>query len=407
MTRSTKTNLKFSNREKLTQVRQFIDEYKYVVSAFVDVFWEQEKVLKFLEKGVTSPVDTWMSARAVQCAGRQASGIVRGTRSKQEKRKFMIDKFIKEGKPRKAKKLQKIYDETVVSKPNIDLVNPELDSRFVEIDLDNTTSFDGWITLTSLGDNLKLVLPFKKTKHFNSMMSKGNLKPGIRLSSNSVTFMFDIPKKEKLTVGNILGIDIGQTTVLSCSDGHVSQKNKDNHDLTSITSIISRKKKGSKGFKRATSHRENYINWVVNQLNLSNVKQINLENIKYLRKGNKSSRALSHWTYTEIFGKLESYCEEQGVLVRKVNPTYTSQRCSVCGWTRKSNRKGRLFKCGKCGFTFDADLNASKNIALENLPAIGKVQRLKRLNRIGFYWDVLGQEPVVPVVQKASRNIFP
>ena len=53
----------------------------------------------------------------------------------------------------------------------------------------------------------------------------------------------------------------------------------------------------------------------------------------------------------DIFDKLESIALDAGVQIKKINPTYTSQRCSSCGWTRKSNRKGKQFKCGQCGFT--------------------------------------------------------
>ncbi len=42
----------------------------------------------------------------------------------------------------------------------------------------------------------------------------------------------------------------------------------------------------------------------------------------------------------------------------------TSQTCSKCGHVSRSNRKGKQFKCVHCGFSLDADLNASRNIAI-------------------------------------------
>lgn len=396
--KSTKVSLKFSNPSKLKQIDNFIIEYRRVVKETIDNLWEIDNIPKFLRKCFSDGIDTWLSVRAMGAAGAQASGIVRGTRVKQAKRLYVIKKLIEEGKFKRAKKLQKIYDSTKVTKPEINNVEPELSSKFVRINLDNNnTNFDGWVTLTSLGRGLKLIIPFKKTKHFNKLLLKGSLKPGIRLSSRSMSFSFAIPKKSKIPSGNILGIDVGQTTLLSCSDGQVSKKDKHNHDLISITQKLARKKKGSKAFQKAVTHRKNYINWSINQLNLSGITQVNVENIKHLRRGRKSSRALSHWTYTEIFDKLESYCGDVGVQIVKINSTYTSQRCSECGWTCKSNRKGKLFKCGKCGYVSDADLNASKNIAL-NLPRISSKKRLEHLNKTGFYWNVLGQEPVVPSV---------
>ena len=45
-------------------------------------------------------------------------------------------------------------------------------------------------------------------------------------------------------------------------------------------------------------------------------------------------------------------------------------------------------------------LNAAKNIVLE-LPSISRQQRLQQNNRTGFYWQVVGQELIVPGAQKA------
>jgi putative transposase len=50
--------------------------------------------------------------------------------------------------------------------------------------------------------------------------------------------------------------------------------------------------------------------------------------------------------------------------VEKVNPAYTSQRCSQCGHVDASSRKSQaLFACTSCGYSGNADLNAATNIA--------------------------------------------
>ena len=210
MIKSTKTSLKFSNQGKLEELQTLIDEYREVIKSFIDLIWDQEDLKPLLPKETTNQVTTWLSARMVQCAGKQASAIVRGTRAKQARRRFVIDKLVVGGKFKRARKLQRIYDEKSISKPNIDKVNPELDSRFVEIDLDNPTSFDGWLTLTSIGRKMKVRVPFKRTKHFNKMLSIGTLKPGIRLGNRSATFVFEIPEPEKKESGTTIGIDIGK-----------------------------------------------------------------------------------------------------------------------------------------------------------------------------------------------------
>ena len=395
MTRSTRSSLKFSNEGKRDSLHGFVGEYRKVVSFYVDLLWDLDRVPRLLPKEITSKPESWLSARARQCAAKQASGIVRGTRAKQERRKWQVEEFKRLGMLRKAKKLQGICDRVSVSKPRIDRVEPELDSRFVKVDLGNGTSFDGWITLSSIGNGIRLELPFRKTKHFNELEVKGKRKLGVRLSRWMATFVFEVPEPEKKALGSVLGIDVGKNEVVHCSDGFVSKKDRHGHDLGSIMGTMARRRKGSKGFQRCVDHRTNYVNWSINQLNLSNVRLANIENIKYLRRGKRVSRLMSHWAYAGILGKLERYCDEQGVLVRKVDPTYTSQRCSKCGWVRKGNRRGKLFKCDKCSLSMDSDLNASLNLSLDLRP-VGRKVRLSHANRVGFYWHEACQEPIVP-----------
>ncbi len=244
MIKSSKVSIKNTNQVKLDDLNSFIDEYRNILSNFVDILWDLDKTPNLLPKEITSKVETWLSERAKQCAGKQASGIVRGTRKKQEKRQFVINKFVKNKDIKKARQLQLIFDKVKMSKPNINQVNPELDSRFVKINLDNDTSFDGWVTLGSLGNKLKIQIPFKKHKHFNKMLNNGTLKDGIRLSKNEITFMFELPEPIKKESGTTLGIDIGQTTTLSCSNGQMINEDNFGHTYSSICERLSRKTKG-------------------------------------------------------------------------------------------------------------------------------------------------------------------
>jgi transposase len=344
--------------------------------------------------------------RAIQSAGKQASGIIRGTRRKQKKRIYIYNKLLEEGKFKQARKLKVIIDKVKISKPSLENVNPELDERFVHQDWNNQTSFDGIITLNSLGRKLKISIPINKNKHFNKILSQGTIKKGIRLSTKSITFNFEIQDVIKKEGGETLGLDVGIKNVFTLSNGICSKRNNHGYDLDKINKILSRKKKGSKVFLKAQQHRKNYINWSLNQINLENIKKIKIENIKYLRFGNRTSRYLSHFTYTEIFNKLNSLSLSSGVQLEKVNPTYTSKRCSNCGWVRSKNRKGKQFKCEKCDFVADSDLNASLNI-LADLRPIGRKERLLHKSKKGFYWNETGKEFIVSSTRKVKMDKCP
>jgi putative transposase len=50
--------------------------------------------------------------------------------------------------------------------------------------------------------------------------------------------------------------------------------------------------------------------------------------------------------------------------VEKINPQYTSQRCSACGQVDRDSRESQaVFRCTACGFAGHADVNAAINIA--------------------------------------------
>lgn len=400
-TRSTKLSLKFANKQKQKELNDLIDEYQALTQKFVDCFWCMDitKLPKFCDSKTYKIFDSFLGSYLRQSAGKQALGIVGGTFEKQKKRLFVYEKLLKENKFKQAKKLKKTIDEINMSCPKVKNIEIELGGNPTVTRFENSSNtFDSWLYLSLSKTNLnKSFIPLKKTKHYNKMIQKGDKQAtGCRLSKNFVTLIFEFDKKIK-TDGSILGVDIGSLNVVSCSDGQQTPSG-----LDVIQKKIARKRKGSKSYQRALIERENFVNWSINKLNLNNVSLVKRENIKNMKSGKTMSKFLTAWTYTDIFDKIDRYCEEQNVSVVKISPTYTSQRCSVCGWTRKSNRKGKVFKCTSCNHTEDADLNASKNISF-NLPEMGKKERLSKINIKGFYWFEKGQELIVPDVKKVDN----
>ena len=52
-----------------------------------------------------------------------------------------------------------------------------------------------------------------------------------------------------------------------------------------------------------------------------------------------------------------------------VDEHYTSQKCSVCGVIKKSNRKYRgLYVCSECKMVINADVNGARNILFSVVP---------------------------------------
>ncbi|OLS25385.1 MAG: hypothetical protein HeimC2_18420 [Candidatus Heimdallarchaeota archaeon LC_2] len=93
-----------------------------------------------------------------------------------------------------------------------------------------------------------------------------------------------------------------------------------------------------------------------------------LEDLSYIRKTTKrrrktrSSREFHSWAFYQFQMFLDYKAIEKNIEIIYVNPAYTSQECSSCGYILKSNRNGSNFLCKKCNFSLNADLNASHNI---------------------------------------------
>ena len=90
-------------------------------------------------------------------------------------------------------------------------------------------------------------------------------------------------------------------------------------------------------------------------------------NLEKLTKDGFPNMILSKWSYYELQNMIEYKAEREGISVKYVDPAYTSQTCSKCGYVDKENRTSQeKFKCIECGFELNADHNAAINIARSN-----------------------------------------
>lgn len=399
MIRCNMITLKYANQIKLNRVSEFVDRYTEMVKKFIDIIWINDPLNAriLIENGICQSIETEVKndSRIRQCAAKQASSIVRGVTSKRRKQLYKLAKLQKESKD--TKYLQRKIDTKPLKKPEIKNLNVELDSRFVDFQ-EEENEFDLFVRIKQIGNKESIILPVKYNKVINKWRKKGKLKSSIRLSKNAITLYFEIPNKPKHGTRKV-GADQGQTSCLALSDGQITKKNKHGHDLTTIINILSRKKKGSKGFKRAQDHRKNYINWSLNQLNFDEIKEVSLEKLINIRKGKRVNRLLSHWKYTLIKDKLVRLSEDKGFVVTENDNKCKSQRCSQCGWTHKPNRKGKTFRCLKCCYYTDSDLNAASNHEVELVELSSQVWQQKLNRNPGFFWFVdkviVGDECIV------------
>ena len=343
MIRQSTVNLSYGNMDKISQIRDFLSRYTEAVNKFIDLLWNIQRFYgSFVEKKLVDQIDLSLTFAAKQSAACTALHIVKS----QWKKKNKI-------------------------KPTFSGRSFNFCQSFVQIQ-EGSNSFDLWIKVGRTGYKpgekcIPLLLPTIKHKHYRKY-ADWTQKKSIRLRIADDGRLFaDIffeketpPKKEE---GDIVGLDCGYKKLAVLSTGQ-----RVGTQLEEKAEKIARKKQGSRAFKRALQERNDYISREVKKIDLSDLKMIvveNLKNVKHKSKGRiarKVMNKLQRWTYPYFLNRLEQIAEISGVLISKVNPAYTSQKCEKCGSIHKENRVGELFLCKECGYTQDADLNASRNI---------------------------------------------
>lgn len=131
---------------------------------------------------------------------------------------------------------------------------------------------------------------------------------------------------------------------------------------------IEKLKQKEANFRDRINHQ--YSRYIVDMAIKYKCKTIQMEDLSGI---SKDSTFLKSWSYYDLQMKIEYKAKENGIDVIKINPKFTSQRCSKCGYISEDNRPEQsVFLCKKCGFGLNADWNAALNIATPGIEEIIK-----------------------------------
>ena len=385
MIRSSRHILKFSTDTKLCILERMFQDTRECVEFYIDLILKQELPLaNNLSSKVLPEFKNIKHSRYKQLLYKHASEIVRSQIASAEGRRYRRYKFLYKkckdnnklkfftNKKFKDLKLKNILKSKYFTKPVLDNFALNLDERFINF---NTESkhFDEFLCLTLpyFKQNKRIAetvnLPIKQHKHSlkyskDKNWTRKNTIRLLKINNNFyIEFMYEKQDPEKRTEGSALGIDIGYKKLITCSDSIVL-----GDSLEQIYTKLANKKRGSKNYKQLLLHKKHEINRFCNLLDLSTTKQLVIEDLKLVKHKSKFSskfnNKLQYWSYLQVINKFENLCEENGVLLTKVPPAYTSQTCSCCKNIDKLARKGEIYKCSKCNLILDADINAAINI---------------------------------------------
>jgi len=195
--------------------------------------------------------------------------------------------------------------------------------------------------------------------------------------------VIEIPEKELTTIGGTAGIDLGLSKLATVSTNSgktlVINGGKVKDHRNKFLKLRKRlQHKGTRSAKRrlkSLSGRESRymrdknfctVKKILNFAVENNIGYIGIEDLSGIRNSKlrkEQRRQLNSWAFYQFRSIIEYKAKLQGINITILNPRYTSQACSKCGHTEKSNRKSqKLFVCKSCGFKQNADINASSNI---------------------------------------------
>jgi putative transposase len=371
MIRKFSLSLKDANVQKTAMLREFHAEAATVINYYITKFFPC-KSLGIKSRLLTTELDapTWLSKRAQKNMARQALGVLHSQRAK-----------------RKADKLAGVKLGPWVC-PVFTGRTIVLSETNITLDFSRPSPLaDVWVRLYCLGRSLSAWLPAHRYEYLNEFLADGwtlNKSASLRLGPDNI-FYVDItlekPAPAKRTTGRTVGADLGYRKALVTSDGTILGA-----DLPEKIATICSKQHGSKAHHRAVVEKNQYIRTELNRLDTSDLQTLVVEDLFQVfhntKIGHKVMNRLQYWSYAGALKKLADRAERECFTIARVNPAYTSQRCSQCGWIDPHNRKLEVFKCVKCHYTADADLNASLNILARYEAQELTVPEIKEINNV-------------------------
>jgi putative transposase len=219
---------------------------------------------------------------------------------------------------------------------------------------------------------------FGSVKVFNFKVPKGELRTASIIKEVDGLYLKVVVKEEDIKQvennNSIVSIDMGVHYLFVSSDGEFRDNPK--HLFSYLKELrvenrkLSRMKRGGNNYKKqvkvlqrlylkVSRVRKDFLHKESRSLanNYSTVIREDL-NISKMVKGSKLAKHILDCSWGTFFLMLEYKTN-----VIKVNPAYTSQKCSKCGHISKENRKTQsLFECVKCGYSDNADSQACQNL---------------------------------------------
>jgi putative transposase len=355
------THLKLdpANVSKLQKLDELAAEHQRVVQAYVD--WLIAHAVRQPDKYAIIPeveVPTPLSDRWQRCAWQQACGIV-----------------------------QSWYSNEREIPPVLRNLCIQANANVVVIEPSKSPAFDFWLRISTLEAGQPVRVPISLYGRAKDTLNEfPKLCMGVTLNKRDGQWYATLVVERrgpKPKPSEIIGVDIGMANIVSTSQGkrygqvspelrrRVERSTEKRRRKQKLNACLKKKGQPTLDLRddRAEAFARNEIGRALNQMldDLPAGAAMALErlSVKDMRfKSRQMNRALRASQLGYARDKLKFKLDERGIRYRSVQPAYSSQQCSQCGFTLSMNRRSQdKFVCLWCGYTANADENAASNIA--------------------------------------------
>lgn len=293
-------------------------------------------------------------------------------------------------------------------KPDLSRISMRLDHRAAALATPAKADQQGrvgwWVNLSTMTAGKKIAVPLLTYDRHRSR--KGRTSNGVLVTEDRDTgrILFGVvtdiaeecaasraayqPERE------VMALDFGLSTLFATDEGDqlgrgwLKALRRYDARITSIVRHVQRsgcKPRESRRYREAVTALRGFIRTevgrVLNALVAAKrpavlvLERLDFQNPALSRRLN---RLIQNCGRSVIRAKLADLQDRFGVEAEEVNPAYTSQTCSVCGYVDKNNRPSQArFRCLWCGMEMHADCNAARNIGGRRAASIGSVFQRK------------------------------
>ncbi|MCL4299009.1 MAG: transposase [Anaerolineae bacterium] len=356
------THLKFdrANDRKRHKLDELSVEYLRVVQRYINwLIDHQQREPKRYAPIPEAEIPTALSDRWQRCGWQQACGIVQSWYSNERTNRPVL------------------HNLCIQANANVVKIEPP----------EKASSFDLWLRISTLDKGKPVLIPLTLYGRAQETLTQfPKLCSSVTLNCRDGEWYATLVVEKrgpKAKTKEVIGHDIGLVNILSNSTGQrygqispqlrqrVEHSQARYRRKQKLNACLKRKGLPTVNLsdQRTEAFARNEIGRALNQMlnefperAAAALEKLSVKDMKF--KSRQMNRVLRAGQLGYIRDRLKFKLDERGIRYRSVQPAYSSQECSQCGFTFSLNRRTQAdFECLWCGFRTHADHNASVVIA--------------------------------------------